>query len=40
MTAEMLKAEETETPRLLTEIFRNIWETEETPETWKTGLIV
>ena len=38
--AEMLKAEETETPRLLTEIFRNIWESEETPETWKTGLIV
>ena len=32
VTAEMLKAEETETPRLLTEIFRNIWESEETPE--------
>ena len=40
VTAEMLKAEETETPRLLIEIFRNIWESEETPETWKTGLIV
>ena len=40
VTAEMLKAEETETPRLLTEIFINIWESEETSETWKTGLIV
>ena len=40
VTTEMLKAEETETPRLLTEIFRNIWESEETPKTWKTGLIV
>ena len=40
VTAEMQKAEETETPRLLTEIFKNIWESEETPETWKTRLIV
>ena len=41
VTAEMLKAEEkTETPRLLTEILRNIWESEETQDTWKTGLIL
>ena len=40
VTAEMLKAEETETPRLLTSIFREIWERETIPEAWKTGLIV
>ena len=39
MTAEMLKTEETETPRLLTDILKNIWDIEETSETWKTGLI-
>ena len=40
VTAEMLKAEETETPRILTDIFREVWESETTPEAWKTGLIV
>ena len=40
VTAEMLKAEETETPRLLMCIFREIWERETIPEAWKTGLIV
>ena len=40
MTAEMLKAEETETPRLLMRIFRKIWESETIPEAWKTGFIV
>jgi len=40
VTAEMLKAEETETPRLLMCIFREIWESETIPEVWKTGLIV
>ena len=40
VTAEILKAEETETPRLLMGIFREIWESETIPEAWKTGLIV
>ena len=40
LTAEMLKAEETETPRVLMCIFREIWESETIPETWKTGLII
>ena len=40
ITAEMLKVDEEETPRLLTEIFNQIWESEEIPETWKIGLIV
>ena len=40
VTAEMFEAEETETPRLLTCIFREIWERETIPEAWKTGLIV
>ena len=40
ITAEMLKAEETETPRLLMCIFREIWESETIPEAWKIGLIV
>ena len=35
VTAEMLKAEETETPRLLMCIFREIWERETIPEAWK-----
>ena len=30
----------TETPQILTEIFRDIWENEKIPEIWKTGLIV
>ena len=40
VTAEMLKAEEAETPRLLMCIFREIWESETIAEAWKTGLIV
>ena len=36
----MLKAEDTETPRFLTDIFQEIWENEQIPEAWKTGLIV
>ena len=40
VTAEMLKAEETETPHLLMCIFREIWESETIPEAWKTRLIV
>ena len=40
VTAEMLKAKETKTPRLLICIFREIWESETIPEAGKTGLIV
>lgn len=40
VTADMLKIEETETPQLLTRIFRDIWEKESAPEDWKIGLIV
>ena len=40
VTAEMLKVEDTVTPRLLTQIFSDIWETESIPEDWKMGLIV
>ena len=40
VTAEMLKIDEEETPRLLTEIFEQIWNSEELPESWKIGLIV
>ena len=32
VTAEMLKVEDTVTPRLLTQIFSDIWETENIPE--------
>ena len=39
-TAEMLKVEDTVTPRLLTQIFSDIWETVNIPEDWKMGLIV
>ena len=38
--AEMLKAEEVVTPRVLTDILQNIWETETAPNQWKIGLIV
>ncbi|KAL9952790.1 hypothetical protein ACROYT_G040097 [Oculina patagonica] len=34
VTAEMLKAEETVTPRILTDIFREIWESERIPEVF------
>ena len=37
---EMLKANEQITPILLTNILRDIWESEEVPLAWKTGLIV
>jgi len=40
VTAEMLKAEDKETPRILTQLFGKIWEDENIPEEWKTGLIV
>ena len=40
VTAEMLKVEDTVTPRLLTQIFSDIWETENIPDDWKMGLIV
>ncbi len=40
VTAEMLMTEETVTPRILTDIFREIWESERIPEVWKTRLIV
>ncbi|KAL9960175.1 hypothetical protein ACROYT_G033591 [Oculina patagonica] len=33
VTAEMLKAEETVTPRILTDIFREIWKSERIPES-------
>ena len=38
VTADMLKVEDTVTPRLL--IFSDIRETENIPEDWKMGLIV
>ena len=37
---EMLKAEEHQTAIALTEILGKIWTSEETPQSWKTGLIV
>ena len=40
VTEELLKAEETETPRRLMCILREICESETIPEAWKTGLIV
>jgi len=38
--AEFLKAEEYWTPTVLTSILKKIWESEEIPTFWKTGLIV
>ena len=35
--AEMLKADEKETPRILCQIFQRIWDEEDTPDDWKTG---
>ena len=40
ISAEMLKAEENTTPRMLTKIFERIWLTETTPSEWNTGLIM
>ena len=37
VTAEMLKVEDTVTPRLLTQIFSDIWEKENTQRTGKWG---
>ena len=38
VTAEMLKAEYTVIPRLLTKIFSDIWETENILEDWKSDI--
>ena len=38
--AEMLKADEQETPRILRQIFQRIWDEEDTPDDWKTGTII
>ena len=40
VTAEMIKAEDKETPVAMTEIFKKIWQGEQTPEEWKVGLII
>ena len=40
ITAEMLKGGEMEICNVLCQIFSNIWENEEAPEEWKSGLIV
>ena len=37
---EMLKAEDTMTPQLLCQILQKIWDSEEAPSEWKTGIIV
>ena len=39
VTADMLKSEMKYGPALLTSIFEEIWDSETTPEDWKTGLI-
>ena len=39
VTAEMLKADVNVTAPILTEIFKQIWEEDQIPEAWKTGLI-
>ena len=40
ITAEMLKGRGKEICNVLCQIFSNIWENEEAPEEWKSGLIV
>ena len=40
VNVELLKADENFTPELLTKILGNIWNSEELPACWKTGLIV
>ena len=40
ISAEMLKAESTDTSKILCKILQDIWNTEKTPEEWQTGLIV
>ena len=37
---EMLKAEDTETPKLLCQILQKIWDSEKAPKDWNTGVIV
>ena len=39
ITADMLKAEDIMTPKILRDILEQIWQTEETPKSWTTGLI-
>lgn len=39
VSAEMLETEEMETPCILTDSFKEIWESEQIPGAWKTGLI-
>ena len=38
--AEMLKAEEEATPKVLQHILQDIWEKESVPESWRKGIIV
>ena len=40
VTADMLKAEELETPRYLQGILEEVWESELIPKAWTTGLII
>jgi len=40
VTAEMIKAEEELTPKVLHTIFEHIWDTEQLPNEWSVGLIV
>ena len=40
ITADMLKAEEVETPVILQSILENIWNDMEIPKEWTTGLII
>ena len=40
VTAEMVKAEDELTPKILHTIFKDIWEKEELPTEWSVGLIV
>ena len=37
---KMLKAEDTETPKLLCQILQKIWDSEKAPKDWNTGVIV
>ena len=40
ITADMLKAEDVMTPKLLRDILEKIWQSEEVPKSWTTGMIV
>lgn len=37
---EMLKADEKETPYILKRILQDIWNKEDIPDDWKTGVII